>query len=140
MLAFSWIGNQLYTTLAEQNAHPFSNTVSDQQANPEKMQGFQLPLYTKDIDADDLLEFTSGQDNAQDGIEMNLVNDQFTDRSSNENKHISYRFFNGEYYGNPDDQFAKYCSTGSSSPTDRYLLKIPSTFLSPDGQPPQHIG
>ena len=140
MLFFNWIGNQLYTTIVEQYANNASNAEARQKANPDKISGLHMCLYAKEIDSDDLLEFTGSTGHSINEIGMNLLNGLFPDRASNENRHISYKFFNGEYVGKAENEFAKYPGSSSQNPQDRFLFKIPVVFLSTHARPPQFPG
>jgi hypothetical protein len=141
MLLFNWIGNQLYNTIAEQFAEQTSGAGIAQEQVPGKIPTCHMPFYVKEIDSDDLLEFTSSQNNPGNEIIVHVLNSLLPDRATSENRHVSYKFFNGEYYGKPDSQLSKYSGFNSSTKLpDRYLLKIPTVFLSTNAHPPQYPG
>src|SRR5664279_5206601 len=152
-LLFNWVGYQLFRDIAEQYANQVlmaktgQNDLQESESVPVKMPTFHLSLYVKEMDADDLLEFTSGPNQSSANHILSneaftkMVNDLFPDHSKKENQQASYKCFNGEYYSRQNNLFTKYSDAHSSGKqSDRYLLKIPIVFLSPIGHPPQHIG
>jgi hypothetical protein len=153
VLLFNWIGYQLFTAIAEQYANQVlmaktgQNDLQESESVPVKMLSFHLSLYVKEMDSDDLLEFTTGPNqSAANHIMSNevfskIVNDLFPDHAKKENQQTSYKCFNGEYYSRQNNLFSKYPdSYTSGKKSDRYLLKIPIVFISPISHPPQHIG
>ena len=142
---FNWIGYQLYTAIADEYANQTLITNIGQRGLQEselvtsKMPAFHICLYTKEIDADDLLEFTSGSNHSVNEIVFNLSDDLLPDHANKENQRTSFKCFNGEYYSRLDRMFTKYPDAYSSGKVpDRYLFKIPIVFLSPKDHPPQH--
>jgi hypothetical protein len=140
---FNWIGYQLYTSVAS----PASITYSDQRAlqgadlYTVKMPVFHISLYEKEMDFDDLLEFTATPNYSVNEIYFSFSDDLFPDHANKENQRASFKCFNGEYYFGSDKLFSKYSDAYSSSKEpDRYLLNIPSVFLGPQEHPPQYIG
>jgi hypothetical protein len=147
LFLFNWIGYQLYTANTGQYANQTLITNIGQRGLQEselissKMPAFHICLYTKEIDADDLLEFTTSPNHSANKVVFNMSDDFLTDHANKENQRTSFKCFNGEYYSRLDKMFTKYPDAYSSGKVlDRYLLKIPIVFLSPKDHPPQHSG
>ncbi len=141
---FNWIGYQLYTEFAETDASQNLSSPSSEHKLPasslhaSKTTIFHLSLYEKEMDFDDLLEFTSTPDYSVSEIFFTLSDDLFPDHANKENQRAGFKCFNGEYYSAQSKLLAKYPDTVHSGiEPDRYLLNIPSVFLSPQEHPPQ---
>ena len=142
LFLFNWIGYQLYTTIASQSSIA---TEEKEGAVPApvtgKMSTIHLSLYAKELDFDDLLEFTSGKNYSVNEIYFTMSNDLFPDRACKQSQCVSFKCFNGEYYSGSDQLFSKYADAYSSGKEpDRYLLKIATVFLPPQEHPPQFVG
>ena len=146
ILIFNWIGYQFYRAMNEENTNQAFTADTDQIAVQrassvgDKIPGFHMIFFVKDVDFDDLFEFTATPNNSVNEIYFNIQKDLFFNHAGKENKLISFMCFNGEYYSRPDKLFTKYPDVYSSGKIpDRYLMKIPIVFLSPKDHPPQLI-
>ena len=106
-----------------------------------KMPAFHIALYEKEIDFDDLLEFTSCRDYSANEIIFSLSDDLYSEPPTKENHRTTFKCFNGEYYSRLDKLFIKYPDDYLSGKIpDRYLLNISEVFISPKDHPPQTVG
>lgn len=147
LFLFNWIGYQLYKSISDQDVIQMLSAQTGNQnfpakdLNSAKKPTVQISLYAKELDFDDLLEFTSTPDYSVNEIFFTLSNDLFSDHANKENEHTTFKCFNGEYYSGSDKLFSKYPDAyGTGIKPDRHLLKIPTVFLSPQEHPPQIIG
>jgi hypothetical protein len=139
------IGYQLYIFTIEKNTcqnsfHGTNPNDSRQIAlNSSKNSTSQFSFFAKDIDSDDLLEFTAGQNYSANEIFLTFSSDILPDRASKGNQYTSFKCFNGEYFSRPDKLFTKYPDHFFGKVPDRYLFKIPVIFLSAKDHPPQRL-
>ena len=147
LFIFNWIGYQLYQSVSDQNDIQMASAQTSNQnfpalnLNAAKKTAVQISLYAKELDFDDLLEFTSTPDYSVNEIFFTLSNDLFTEHANKENQHTSFKCFNGEYYSGSGKLFSKFKDvyTNNKKP-DRHSSGIPTVFLTPQEHPPQFIG
>ena len=143
-LLFNWIGYQLYHSITEQivnknlTASPNQQDVQNPGPTPGRLPNFHIALYEKELDFDDLFEFTSGQDFSGNGTILNTPADLLPDLTNKETHRARFKCFNAEYYAKPDKLFTEFPDAYSSEETpDRYVLKIPLVFHGSLDHPPQ---
>jgi len=141
---FNWIGYQLFYAVTDENAGQNQNgrlNTVDRRGSASssvRLPNFHIALYAKELDFDDLFEFTSRPDCSGNEIILNMSGDLLPDQANKESHRASYKCFNGEYYYKPDNLFTAYPDAYSSGKTpDRYLLKIPVIFPGAQDHPPR---
>gem|GEM_PF-5082835 len=143
-LLFNCIGYQLYHSIAVQmvnknlTASPNQQDVLNPGPTPGRLPNFHIALYEKELDFDDLFEFTSGQDFSGNSLIQNMPADLLPDLANKETHRARLKYFNAEYYAKPDKLFTEFPDACSSEETpDRYVLKIPLVFHGSLDHPPQ---
>ena len=143
-LLFNCIGYQLHHSITEQivnknlTAGPNQQDVLNPGPTPGRLPNFHIALYEKELDFDDLFEFTSGQDFSGNSLIQNMPADLLPDLANKETHRARLKYFNAEYYAKPDKLFTEFPVACSSEETpDRYVLKIPLVFHGSLDHPPQ---